>query len=368
MVLSPGCRLWTLTRPSHTIRRCSLSTNTGHEMSCRHHARHIRDLVLNQEITYPRLLGDIGGTNARFAWQATEGAPLTDIATLPAADHATLLDAIRAYLASQGKTGPRWCAIGIANPITGDRVQMTNHHWSFSISEVKAALGLDRFLLINDFTALALSLPALERHQLRQVGGGDAVEGGPIALLGPGTGLGVSGLLQTPSGQSVPINGEGGHVTLGGATDREDAVIAALRRRYGHASAERALSGPGLVALYEALCEVDGEAARPMTAAAITAAAAVGSDARAVETESIFLSLLGTVAGNLALSLGARGGVYIGGGIVPRLGERILSSAFRSRFESKGRFQAYLAAIPVYVVAAETSPALVGAARALDVL
>ena len=319
-------------------------------------------------MTYPRLLGDIGGTNARFAWQAAPGGPLTDIATLPAADHATLLDAIRAYLQTHGKSGPRWCAIGIANPITGDRVQMTNHHWSFSISDTQDALGLDRFLLINDFTALALSLPALERAQLRQAGGGEPVAGGPIALLGPGTGLGVSGLLHTPTGQGVPLNGEGGHVTLGGVTDREDAVVAALRRRFGHASAERALSGPGLVNLYEALCEVDGVAARPMTAAAVTAAALSGADPVAVEAEAIFFSLLGTVAGNLALSLGARAGVYIGGGIVPRLGERILSSSFRARFEGKGRFQLYLAAIPVFVVAAETSPALVGAARALDVL
>jgi glucokinase len=327
-----------------------------------------RDLVLNQQFTYPRLLGDIGGTNARFAWQEAEGAPLTDIATLPCADFATVLDAIREYLRAHGKAQPRWSAMGIANPITGDRVQMTNHHWSFSISEVQRDLGLDRYLLINDFTALALSLPALERTQLRQVGGGDAVPGGPIALLGAGTGLGVSGLLQTAGGQSVPLNGEGGHVTLGGVDAREDAVIAVLRRRYGHASAERALSGPGIVALYEALCELDGVAAKPMTAATITAAAQAGQDAQAVETEAVFFSLLGTVAGNLALSLGARGGVYIGGGIVPRLGDRILSSTFRSRFESKGRFQPYLASIPVFVVAAEVSPALIGAARALDVL
>ncbi|KQW00252.1 glucokinase [Rhizobacter sp. Root1221] len=323
---------------------------------------------LNQESTFPRLLGDIGGTNARFAWQASPGAALTDIATYPAADYATVLDAIREYLRAHAKPTPRWCAIGIANPITGDRVQMTNHHWSFSISEVQRAVGLDRFLLINDFTALALSLPALEAGQLRQVGGGQVVDGGPVALVGPGTGLGVSGLLHTGGGVSVPLNGEGGHVTLGGTNDREDAVIASLRRRFGHASAERALSGPGLVNLYEALCELDGVLAKPMTAAALTAASVAGSDPQAAETEALFFSFLGTVAGNLALSLGARGGVYIGGGIVPRLGDRILASAFRNRFEQKGRFQPYLASIPVFVVSAEVSPALIGAARALDVL
>ena len=323
---------------------------------------------MNQDLTYPRLLGDIGGTNARFAWLASPGAPLTDVATYPAADHATVLDAIRTYLGAHAKPTPRWCSVGIATPMTGDLVQMTNHHWSFSISEVQRHLDLDRFLVINDFTALALSLPALEPGQLRRVGGGQALEGGPIALLGPGTGLGVSGLLRTGDGVSLPLNGEGGHVTLGGTNDREDAVVAALRRRFGHASAERALSGPGLVNLYEAVCELDRVPAKTMTAAALTAASVAGADPHAVEAEALFFSFLGTVAGNLALSLGARGGVYIGGGIVPRLGDRILASAFRSRFEQKGRFQSYLASIPVFVVSAEVSPALIGAARALDVL
>ena len=323
---------------------------------------------LNQESTYPRLLGDIGGTNARFAWLASPGAPLTDVETLPAADHATLLEAIRAYLQAHAKPAPRWCAIGIATPITGDLVQMTNHHWSFSISEMQHATGFDRFLVINDFTALALSLPMLEPRHLHQVGGGGAVEGEAIALIGPGTGLGVSGLVHTRDGASVPLDGEGGHVTLGGTNDREDAVVAVLRRRFGHASAERALSGPGLVNLYEAVCQLDGVPAKAMTAAAVTAASAAGSDPQAAETEALFFSFLGTVAGNLALSLGARGGLYIGGGIVPRLGDRIRKSTFRDRFEHKGRFQDYLAPIPVFVVSAQTSPALIGAARALDVL
>jgi glucokinase len=323
---------------------------------------------LHSEVTFPRLLGDVGGTNARFAWQAAAGAALTDVSTLPAAAHLTLLHAIRAYLVMHHHPAPRWCAIGIANPITGDQVQMTNHHWSFSVSAIKEALGLDRFLLINDFTALALSLPELEPRQLLQVGGGAPVTGSAMALLGPGTGLGVSGLLHCGSAHPVALNGEGGHVTLGGASAREDAVVASLRRRYGHASAERALSGPGLVNLYDALCDIERSEPRSMTAADVTAAAASGSDRFAVEALSTFFSLLGSVAGNLALSLGARGGVYIGGGIVPRLGAAILSSSFRARFEGNGRMQAYLATIPVFVVTADTSPALIGANRALDVL
>ncbi len=318
---------------------------------------------------YPRWVGDIGGTNARFAWLAAPGAGLSDEATYPCADHPTLLAAMQHYLRQHGKAVPRWAAIGIANPVTGDRVQMTNHHWSFSIDEVRQQLGLERFIVINDFTALALSLPSLKAEDLRKIGPGVAVPNAPIALLGPGTGLGVSGLLPGRGGQGlVPLAGEGGHVTLAGTNEAEDVVIAALRRRFGHASAERALSGPGLVALHAAVAELAGAPAPALSAAEITTAALAGTDPLCDRTVDLFLALLGTVAGNLALTLGARGGVYIGGGIVPRLGDRVLSSPLRERFEAKGRFRDYLRQMPLLVIQARTSPALWGAARALDEL
>ena len=316
--------------------------------------------------TYPRLLGDIGGTNARFAWKPDSAAPLSDVVTYPCADHPTLEQAMRRYLSDRGKPAP-WCAIGIANPIVGDRVQMTNHHWSFSISEVKRALGFERFLVLNDFTALALSLPDLPPSDLRQVGGGQPVSGAPLGLIGPGTGLGVSGLLPARNGRNaIPVNGEGGHVTLASTDALEESVVRLLQRRFGHASAERALSGPGLVNLYGVLCEIEGVPARDLAAADITSQALSGQDPQCVATVDVFLSLLGTIAGNLALSLGTRGGLYIGGGIVPRLGDRIDTSRFRQRFEEKGRFRGYLTQIPVFVVHASTSPALLGAARALE--
>lgn len=319
--------------------------------------------------SFPRLLGDIGGTNARFAWQQAPAAELIDVATYPCKDHVSLLAAMQHYLRQRGKPAPRWCAIGIANPVTGDHVQMTNHHWSFSISGVQAALGAERFLVVNDFTALALALPTLARAELQQVGGGAPVAGGPVGLIGPGTGLGVSGLVPSVHGHGmVPLGGEGGHVSLAGAEDFEDEVIRQLRRRFGHASAERALSGPGLVNLYEAACALAGVAAQAHGADEVTRAALAGTDPQCVQAVDTFFSLLGTAAGNLALSLGARGGVYIGGGIVPRLGERIQASRFRERFDSKGRFTPYLSAIPVYVVKAAVSPALVGASQALDAL
>lgn len=317
--------------------------------------------------TYPRLVGDVGGTNARFAWQGAPGMALSDVATLPCADHPTLQAAMQHYLTTLGRGAARCAAIGIANPVVGDQVRMTNHHWSFSIEAVRQLLGLDRFLVINDFTALALSLPVLPADELRQVGSGVAVAGAPMGLLGPGTGLGVSGLLPARGGQrAIPINGEGGHVTLAAADAQEEAVIRRLRERFGHASAERALSGPGLVNLYVALCEVHGLSAQPLQAADVSSRAAAGEDPICIEALDLFFSFLGNVAGNLALSLGARGGVYIGGGIVPRLGAAIDRSRFRERFEAKGRFGSYLQAIPTLLVDARVSPALLGAARALD--
>jgi glucokinase len=276
-----------------------------------------------------------------------------------------MLHAMQHYLAEHPGFAPRQCAIGIANPIVGDHVRMTNHHWEFSISAMQAALGLQRFLVINDFTALALSLTSLDAADLRAVGGGQAVPNAPLGLLGPGTGLGVSGLLPAVGGRSaIPLNGEGGHVTLAPVNDLEEQVVRYLRREFGHPSAERALSGSGLVNLYNALCEIDGVKPRPLTPAELTAQSEADPQCRAAI--DLFFSLLGNVAGNLALSLGARGGMYIGGGIVPRLGDRIDRSAFRERFEDKGRFRGYLQAIPVWVVNARMSPALIGAARALD--
>ncbi len=319
------------------------------------------------ELPRARLLGDIGGTNARFAWQGDAGAPLRDIVSLPTADHATLADAIAAYLQRTGRTAPAWCAIGIANPITGDHIQMTNCHWAFSISAMQRELGFERFVVINDFTALALALPDLAPGELRQVGGGPAAANGPLALIGPGTGLGVSGLLPGEApGRWVPLQGEGGHVTLAASNPREAAVLQLLRDEFGHASAERAVSGQGLEALYAAVCRLDAlSAVVPLPAADVSQRALAGSDAQCVEALDLFCGFLGSVAGNLALTLGAVGGVYIGGGIVPRLGDAFARSRFRACFEDKGRFRAYLAAIPVYVIHTQVSPALLGAARAL---
>lgn len=313
-----------------------------------------------------RLLADVGGTNARLAWQDGHGAPIEHIQVLPVAEHASLQAAIRAYLGGLGRQ-PAAAAIAMANPVTGDLVSMTNHDWSFSQAALRDELGLTTLRVLNDFTALALALPHLPAHELRQVGGGAAVPGAAIALLGAGTGLGVSGLLPDGAGGWVPIAGEGGHVTLPAATARERLVMDALVRRHGHASAERVASGTGLLETCHILCEADGADAGAFTsAAAVTEAALQGRHPQAREALEMLCGVLGTVAGNLALTLGARAGVYIGGGVVPRLGTWFDASPFRERFEAKGRFEAYLRGIPVWVITAQQSPALLGAARALD--
>lgn len=316
---------------------------------------------------FPRLLGDIGGTNARWGWQAGPGAPIGAIDVRPVSAHASLLDAARDYLARHGHPPPRAAAIGVATPVTGDAVRMTNHPWAFSIRALKASLGVDRLRVLNDFEALALALPALAPSALRPLGHGAdarAADDAPRALLGAGTGLGVSALVRCGS-RWQPIAGEGGHVTLAAADDDEAAVLALLRRTHGHVSAERVCSGSGLVVLYRAACELAGHPPRLLEPAEVGRLALGGGDADCVRAAGWFAGFLGNVAGNLALTLGARGGVHVGGGVVPRLGAAFDAARFRARFEAKGRFAAYLRAIPTWLVVAPT-PALTGAALALD--
>ena len=316
---------------------------------------------------FPRLLGDIGGTNARWAWQAAPGATLQHYTAYPCAQFDSVQAVIEQFLRDQRLPTPSRVAFGIATPITGDLIQMTNHHWTFSVLGLQSALGVERCLVLNDFAAIAAALPALQANDSRRIGGGDAVSGAPVAVLGPGTGLGVAGLVQGDAGRYIGIAGEGGHVTLAASTAREASVLAQLHQRFGHASAERALSGPGLVNLCEAICAVDGLRSLALTPADVTAHAAANSDPVCVEALNLFGGFLGSVAGNLALTLGARGGIYIGGGIVPRLGAAFDALPFRQRFEDKGRFRSYLERIPTAVITMP-APALYGAASALDAL
>jgi len=312
--------------------------------------------------TPPDLVADIGGTNARFAL-IDANRQLYAEQILPCAAFPDLTAAAQAYLAAVGEPRPTQAAIAVATPISGDWIQFTNSNWSFSTEAVGRSLDLERLLILNDFTALALALPLLNPDERRAVGGGTAVEEAPIGLLGPGTGLGVSGLVW--SGERwIPLQSEGGHVTFSPVDQREWAVAQIMQRRFGHASPERLLSGPGLVNLYTALAEMEGWPAEALDPAAITDRALAGSCSHCRDVLEIFCGALGTAAGNLAITLGAQGGVYIGGGIAPRLGEFFDRSPFRARFEAKGRFSNYLAAVPTWVITA-ANPALRGVAAAL---
>jgi glucokinase len=314
----------------------------------------------------PRLIADIGGTNARFA--LLRGVERSDEIVLACADYPDIVTAIEHYLqrvgASKAPERPREGAFAIAGPVTSDVIRMTNHVWQFSAAQTRQRLAFDRLIFMNDFTALAMAVRHLPQSELERVGGGRPLPKTPIALLGPGTGLGVSGLI--PAGdQWIPIQGEGGHVTLSVMNEREIEVLKQLHQRFSHVSAERVLSGSGLVNLYDALCALEGVVPEPLTPPDVTRRAAEASCRICMEAISMFCALLGTLAGNLVLTLGAFGGLYIGGGIVPQLGRLFISSHFRDRFEDKGRYAEFLAAVPTYIIRTPL-PALIGLAHAFS--
>lgn len=293
----------------------------------------------------PRLLADIGATYARFCIERVRGS-FEHVAVLPCDDYPGFTAVVQAYLATLPDIRPRHGAVAIANPIEGDRVRMTNRDWAFSIQEAQRELELSTLLVVNNYTALAMSLPSVGPDGRRQIGGGQARPDGVIGLLGPGAGLGVSGLV--PSGDRwVTLATEGGHVSFAPTDERELRVLQYAWKTLPRVSAERLLSGPGLELIHQALS--DGE----HLSAADIVQRALGGDAACDATLDCFCGMLGTMASDLALTLGASGGIYVGGGIVPRLGERFARSPFRARFEAKGRFSAFVARIPTFVLTAE---------------
>ena len=311
----------------------------------------------------PRLLADIGGTNARFALERAPG-QIDTIQTLRCADYAEFSFAVTSYLETNQHPQVRHAAIAIANPVQGDQVKMTNHHWAFSIEQTRRLLGLDTLLVVNDFTALSMALPHLEQSHCIQVGGGAALEGGVIGLVGAGTGLGVGGLIPS-EGRWIALGSEGGHASFSPSNEREAAILQYCWRNFPHVSAERLISGPGLEMIYNALCDIDQVAnAAPLTAAQIVERALKHNEPLCLEVVDCFCGMLGTLASNVAVTLGTLGGIYIGGGVVPHLGDYFSRSAFRARFESKGRFNAYMQKIPTYVITAPY-PAFVGVAAIL---
>jgi len=301
-----------------------------------------------------RLLVEIGGTHTRCALADDGGRP-QHLALFDNAGYASPEAVIAAYLEAAGER-PARAALAVAAPVDGGPVRLTNLGWRVDPQRLQARFGFTGVQLVNDFEALACALPALERDELVTVHAGAADPDAARAVLGPGTGLGVSGLLPCAE-RWCPIRGEGGHVTLAAADDREAEILQRLRHEYGHVSAERVLSGPGLLALYNTVA-----AGRPAGSPDEVTRRAAAGERDAGEVLELFFRFLATVCGDLALTLGARGGVYLGGGILPALREPLLASGFPARYLDKGRYRTYLDAIPVYLIVAET-PALRGLAR-----
>lgn len=323
----------------------------------------------NTTAPYPWLIADIGGSNARFGWVAAAGAGITQVQTLAVSDFATPIAASEAYLQQlQQKEGatyqaPRCAAFAVATAVGPDQINFTNSHWSFSQSTVKAALQLDRFIVLNDFEALALSLPCLNATQVR-AHGTLPQHTGTLAVVGPGTGLGVGSVIQTRHGW-IAIPGEGGHATLAASDEFEANVLAHARNEFSHVSAERLLSGIGMPVLYRAVARTLYETPQELSTEQIVERGLNGQDAVCAKTLDCFCALLGSFCGSIALTVGARSGVYIGGGIVPRLGDYFFQSRFRTQFEAKGRFHAYLQQIPTALII-DTLAALSGAAFAIE--
>jgi glucokinase len=321
-----------------------------------------RDAQPNDYLDGPRLLADVGGTNARFALERAPG-QIDTIIVLRCADYEEFADACEAYLAQAGNPPVRHAAIDIANPVDGDEVKMTNHKWQFSIEATRRRLNFDTLLVVNDFTALAMALPHLEQSHVQQIGGGKARPGGVIGLVGAGTGLGVGGLIPT-EGRWIALGSEGGHVAFSPMDEREIAIVEYCWKTWPHVSAERLVSGPGIEMIYKALAAYRKQNPVAIGTPDIVQRALSGADPLCMETVECFCGMLGTVAANVAVTLGTLGGIYIGGGVVPRLGEYFERSPFRVRFENKGRFTGYMGQIPTYVITAPY-PAFVGVAAIL---
>lgn len=309
------------------------------------------------------LVGDIGGTHARFALVEKGSVTLRDTRILKCSDYAGPQAAVADYLAGVSARVTETC-FAIAAPVVGHTVAMTNNHWRFDAGELQTCFGWRRLRLVNDYTAMALGVVHVPEHKLVPVGGITDRQPGPLLIMGPGTGLGMSALIPSHSGW-VPLATEGGHVDFAPADETESQILNHLRAQFGRVSVERLLCGEGVLNIYRALATIKAMPATLPTPEQVTAAAVNGSSDLARQTLQRFCKILGQVAGNAALTLGSFGGVYLCGGILPAILPFFLASGFRDEFENKGRMRPLLAATPVWVVQ-DPLTGLYGAAAALD--
>lgn len=320
--------------------------------------------------TFPRLIADIGGTNARFSIEV-KPYQYESIQVLSCEKYETLATAALAYLESIKMVDKvLHAAIALPTPIVDDVLHMVNSPWHRQlISKTKKDMHMDNVLFLNDFHALALSMPHINKNNLRRIGGTDEPDPKkPMAIIGPGTGLGMATLIRHPLGEYLAIPAEGGRSSFSPVNEEEVELWKFAHRRFHHVSVERFICGPGLQLIYEGLCDISGKTIETTipTPAEITERGANGSDFTCGRTLEVFCRMLGTVASNLAVIVNAFGGVYIGGGIIPKILPYFINSDFRGRFEAKGRYHAYLAKMPVYVIM-DQFPAFLGASYALDI-
>lgn len=300
-------------------------------------------------LPFPILIGDIGGTNARFALLLDAFAPPREFPIIQTAQFETIDDALQRSILDKTAVQPRSAILALAGPIQGDEVPLTNCDWVVRPRDMIANLGLEDVLLVNDFEAQALAIASLPDDGREKIGSGEEDLAASRAVLGPGTGLGVAGLVHAMH-TWIPVPGEGGHIDIGPRSERDYQIWPLLEPIEGRISAEQVLCGRGIMNIYHAICAADGRDPSLDTPPAVTAAALAGSDPTAVETISLFSTYLGRVAGDIAMIFMAKGGVYLAGGISQKILPALRGPEFRAGFEDKAPHREMLHDIPTFVV------------------
>ena len=303
----------------------------------------------NDHLSFPILIGDIGGTNARFCILPDATADAVHLTTVKTADYASIDEAIEIAVLSKTAIKPVSALLAVAGPIESDEIPLTNCHWVVKPKEMLSNLGLNDVVVVNDFEAQALAIAALGDENRERIGPNREDMMASRVVLGPGTGLGVGGLVYARN-MWFPVPGEGGHVDLGPRTERDRQIFPHLEAIEGRISGEQILCGRGLVNLYRAICTADGITSSFSDPADVTAHGLGGSNAQAEETLSLFSTYLGRVAGDMALVFMARGGVYLAGGISQKIIPALKRPEFRAAFEDKAPHNAMMRSIPTYVV------------------
>jgi glucokinase len=329
----------------------------------------MKNEITGNAIAYPYIVADIGGTNARFGLingKTPDGKSykISDRLSYRCAEFGSLEELLRTYVDSLNGADVYGACLAIAGPVSGDLIRLTNLDWSFSLNELKKRFNISNFIVINDFTALAYATTRLRAEDLVNLNDHAATELASRAVVGPGTGLGVSTVVPV-DGKWCVVAGEGGHAAFSPSDDLEIQILKVLKRDIEHVSIETILSGSGLVRLYKALCEIRDEQAEDLKPWNITGLGLTGKNKICREVLDVFCAILGSVAGDIALTTGSRGGVYIGGGIISHIKSFLLQSAFMERFNAKGVMSPYVRSIPVFLMDVD-NPALVGAAAWLE--